>query len=690
MLRYGLLGPLEVRSDGGLVRLASNRQRLLLSVLLLAPNRTVPAERLVEELWGDSLPSDPGAALRTQVSRLRRALGPAAAALDTADGGYRISLERGELDLTRFEDLLADVPGADGDDAVRLLDEALGLWRGPALAEFSDRPFAQPEAVRLEELRLAAIEQRSEVLLTLGRPGPATASLEALLAEHPGRERARGLLMEALYHDGRHTDALAVYQSWRRHLAEELGLDPSPALQRLEREILQHTLASRQPDHPAPGQPSLPVPVSSFVGREADVASVGELLGKVRLLTLWGPGGVGKTRLALEAVATVLDRYPHGVRFCDLVAVRSPGAVLRAIATTVGLKERALRSLGDQLVEHLADRRMLLVLDNCEHVAEAVATVAQRVVRETRRVDVLATSRERLGVDGEQLLAVAPLRATGPDPPAVRLFVDRARAAVGVAPEDEDTVSRICARLDGLPLAIELAAACLRGLTVAEVHRSLDQRFRVLTMGSRTDSRHRSLRAVVDWSYGQLAPAERRVFERLAVFAGRFDLGAAAVVAGEGSTGEEVAEAVLGLVDRSLVSAHRGADTTKYSLLDTLGSYGLERLAEQDALDAARDRHARWAVELAGRAAEGLAGSDEARSVAALRSSLDELRAAHAWLVGTDPELSLRLSADLHWYALWRVESEVFRWAEVAAAAAAGSRSPLFPPTLASAAMGAA
>ena len=695
VLRYGLLGPVEVRTEAGVVRPRSRSQRLVLAVLLVDANRVVPAERLVEELWGDDLPDDPAGALRTQVSRLRRALGPAAADLITEEGGYRLRVERGALDAARFEDLVAEAAKGDGDDAVHLLDEALDLWRGAAVAEFADRPFAQPEAVRLEELRLAARERRAEALLSLGRAGEAAASLEALVAEHPRRERARGLLMEALYHLGRQADALDVYQSWRLHLGDELGLEPSPHLQRIEREILQHTLGAGGGGRAISERTRrLPLPVTSFVGREADLAAVSALLPQARLVTLWGPGGVGKTRLALEVVARVGDRYPDGVRFCDLAAVGRPGAVARAVATAVGLEERALRSLEDQLVEHLAHRHLLLVLDNCEHVVEAAAAVAGRLVRETGRVDVVSTSRERLCVDGEHLWPVAPLRATGADAPAVQLFVDRAGAVVPTVANEErhrSAISDICTRLDGLPLAIELAAGRLPGLTVPELARSLDQRFRLLTPGHGAHRRHRSLRAVVDWSYEQLPPVEQQVFQRLAVFAGRFDLDAArAVAVGDGVDEEEIAPAVLRLVDRSLLSPHREGDQTRYSLLETLRGYGLERLRERGQLDDARDRHARWAVELAERAARGLRGPDEAEWALTLRRSTDELRAAHGWLVGTTPELSLRLAAELHWYALWRVESEVFRWAEIAASAAAGTRSPSFPEALASAAIGAA
>ena len=694
---YGLLGPVDVRVDGCPVPLPGTRQQLLLAVLLVDANRVVPASRLIEELWGADPPANPHGALRTQVSRLRRTLGPAGGDLATLAGGYRLTATRDQFDVTRFEDALAEAAHASGEAALQLLDEALALWRGPAVGQFADRPFALATAARLEEIRVVAVERRAQLLLAAGRAGEAVASLQPLLADHPAREQARGLFMQALYRAGRHTEALSAFGSWRQYLSEELGLDPSPDLQRIQQDILRHAAGPPNPRSEAGHQlPVLPVPVTSFIGREEDLAGVSGLLTQARLLTLHGPGGVGKTRLALEAAAQAGGAYQDGVCFCDLAAVTEAHAVLLALATATGLSERAFQPLDDQLVRHLAGRQLLLILDNCEHVAQAVADLADRLLKQTRQVTVLATSRERLEVDGEHVWQVRPLPADGPAAPASRLFLDRARAADPAAARNPDmaAVAAVCADLDGLPLAIELAAARLPGTTVTELARNLGDRFGLLTVGRRADSRHHSLRAVVDWSYEQLTAEQQELFRQLAVFQGSFDAAAAnavaanAVAAGSGDPAS-VTRLLLHLVDRCLVTAELDHSSTRYRLLETLRSYGLERLAEHGQLAAAHARHARWAAHLVAQAERGLRGADEANWARNLDRQVGDLRAARDWLADHDPGRALQMAAQLHWYALWRCHSEVFRWAEASTAAAAGSCSPWYPEALASAAFGA-
>lgn len=661
MLRYRLLGPLEVADDDRPIAVPSPQQRLLLAMLLVEAGRTVHAGALIDALWGERLPGDPSAALRTQVSRLRRRLGSRAGDLITDEVGYRLVVGDGCLDTQKFERLLAD-------DRV---DDALALWRGPALGEFADRDFAAAAAARLDERRLGARERRAANAITEGCAHDAIADLEPLVAEHPERERARELLMEALYRAGRQTDALAVFETWRRDLAGR-GLEPGPALAQLERRILQHQF-------PATGR-SFPVPASTFVGREHEIGTIAITLRTARIVTLCGPGGVGKTRLGLEVARRLSDQYPDGVRFCDLSALRRPGQVARAVAASVGVSDAVPRpgdQLVDQLVDRLTERRVLLVIDNCEHLLHAIASVVDRIVGHTDGITVLATSRERLGLHGEIVHPLEPLDATA----ASELFIDRARGVDPTFALDEPSVSQICARLDRLPLAIELAAACMQATTAPELVAALDEPLGLLTLGSRTTARHASLAAVIDWSYELLSVEERAALDRFAVFAGRVDSDAATTV-----TGAPLG-VLLHLVDRSLLTASR-ADVTRYSMLGTLRDYALARLDERAELDAVRNDHAVWAVDLAERAAVHLAGPDEPQWAARVARHLDEFRAAHVWLVGHDPEGALRLSAALHHWAFWRGRSEVFRMAEVAAATAS-TTSPLWLDVMSSAAVGA-
>ncbi|MDQ3311561.1 MAG: AAA family ATPase [Actinomycetota bacterium] len=693
--RFRILGPVEMLDGAETVRVRSRLQRLLLTILLLEADCTVPADRLIEEMWGDQLPDDPAGALRTQVSRLRRGL-PTAARLVTEPRHYRLIVDTDDIDVWRFEQLVTAADHRSGDDALRLLDDALALWRGRPLDEFVDRPFAQVEQRRLGELHGAAREQRLPLLLAAGLVAQAVASAEALLADEPEREHARALLMEALYRLGRATDALDVYQSWRRELGEH-GLEPSPALRDVEARILRHTIDGDADTATAGRDPiperRVPQPVSSFIGRDTDLLGVADLLDTARLVTLWGAGGVGKTRLALEVAAAVADRYRDAVHVCDLTALTAGSDVARVIANSVGVQERSGRRLEAQLVDRLGGCRLLLILDNCEHVLDATASITQRLVRSTSSVDVLATSRERLGVDGEHLWEVVPLDADGPDSPAVALFVDRARAtnpSFHPSAEDREVIADVCRRLDGLPLAVELGAARVRGLSLRELLGVLDVRPDVLRGGAGTPRRHRSLRAVIDWSYSLLTPVEQRVFDWLAVFRGPFGLDAArAVVSDHDLDSEDVALAVLGLLDRALLVERAEEPTRRYSMLDTVRRYGIEHLEVERRLDRAAERHARWILAQTERAARGLGGPDEAAWATTIEDSLDELRAAHRWLVGHDVDGSLRLIAALRPYALWRGHSEMFRWAEVAAAAASGTGSPLLPEALLAASTGA-
>ena len=609
--------------------------------------------------------------------------------LATLEGGYRLTVPRGGLDVCRFEDALAEAARADGEPALRLLDEAVGLCRGPALGELADRPFALATAARLKELRVAAAERQAELQLSLGRAEEAVAALGALLAEHPEREQARGLLMQALYRTGRQTEALATIRSWRRHLATELGLDPSPALQAIEQDILRHTAGT--PDTRGAAAPALPLPVTSFVGRDEELVAVTARLGQARLVTLHGPGGVGKTRLAVEVAERTGGSLPGRSLFLrpgrgDRATRRGPGRGHRGRAQRARVpapRRSARRAPGRQA--------LLLVLDNCEHVAQAAAVLAERLLKQTRGVTLLATSRERLEVDGEHVWQVRPLPVGGHDAPGRSAVPGPGpRGRPGRRPAGPGhRRGRRALRQPGRPAAGHRTGrrAAARdhgqraGREPAGQVRAADRRT--------ARRRHRSLRAVVDWSYEQLSAGQQDLFGQLAVFHGSFDAAAARAVADGPGDPAAVTRLLLHLADRSLVTAELDGDTTRYRLLETLRGYGLERLAERGQLDAARARHARWAADLVAQAERGLRGADEASWAGTLERYFGDLRAAHGWLCGQDPELGLRMSAQLHWYALWRCHSEVYRWADASAAAAAGSRSPFYPEALASASFGA-
>jgi predicted ATPase/DNA-binding SARP family transcriptional activator len=686
LVRYRVLGPVQLCDADGPVRLGSEQQRVLLAQLLVDAGRPVAADRLADELWGAELPTEPRVALRTQVSRLRRRLAPDA--LVTEDQGYRLRVGESELDAALYEDLVARADVAPAGAAVALLDDALALWRGAAYADFAHRDFARPDAIRLDELRVAARVRRGELLVDLEREGEAIADLEALLADDPEREGVRALLMRTLYRAGRHTDALRTYQEWRAFLADELGVEPSPELRALEQQILDHDVA---PARVRTEVIAPPQPVTSFVGRREELQVVDSALSEHRLVALVGPGGVGKTRLAIEAARRVAARYPHGVVFCDLSTVARGADVVHVVANALGVEERAARSLEAQLAAHLRTRRCLLLVDNCEHVVSATARLLSRLVQHTTAVDVLATSREPLAVAGERRIAVEPLATEGADSVAAALFADRARSvdAAFTTSGDIGSVQTICRRLDGLPLAIELAAARVRSLSLVELAAGLEQRFDLLTGARDEDERHQSLHSAIDWSYALLSPEEQAVFARLSVFASWFDLDAARGVAGDIVGQERVVAVLTRLVDCSLVVARRVGDRSQYSLLDSMRSSGVATLAASGDLDGARDRHAAWVVHLAQEVAARLAGPEEGEWADTITRHFAEARAAHEWLVGRDVERAMQLVAALRPYALWRRNTEIGAWADVTASVAAGEPHPLLPAVLLSAFVGA-
>lgn len=707
----GVLGPLQVEVGGQRVALGSAQQRRLLVALLISARAVVSTDRLIATLWGDEPPATALGILRTYVSRLRSALRADGDRLLTQPPGYLLQLDPEQTDAGRFERLLVDARGAAVDRpaaALTCLDEALGLWRGPAFAEFADSDPVRPEAARLEGLRLVAVEERFDARLALGAHAELIPEIEAFAGQHSLRERPRAQLMLALYRCGRQAEALAAYQLFRTVLDEELGLEPSASLRALEGDVLRQSpeLDWRPPPpedaqttpsdhHEGPhvrrrATDDLPAEITSLVGREADTAAVLALLASSRLVTLTGAGGVGKSRLALRVARLAAEGYPDGVHWCELAPVSQPGAVGHALATAAGARQREHNTISDALVSSFGAAWLLLVVDNCEHVLVAVRPLLLTILDGCPGVTVMATSRARLDLPGEHIWSVGPLavpEASAVAPwsetaAAVQLFLDRARAVrPGLEADADETaeIGEVCRRLDGLPLAIELAAARMGSMNAADISKRLDDRFRLLAGGGQGETRHRALGAVVDWSYGLLSRVERRLFERLSVFAGGFTLMAIeGVCAGDGIADDEVVDVLGRLVDSSMVTVGPTGGEVRYALLETLRQYGRERLDGKSALALAA-AHVRYYAAVAEAAAAQVRGRQEKDGVAVLDRELANLRAAHVFAVSSgDPDLALRLSAALFHYALWRLQGEPFRWAENALEVPRAIRHPLF------------
>ncbi|MFB0631470.1 BTAD domain-containing putative transcriptional regulator [Streptomyces sp. AB3(2024)] len=671
-MRYLILGTTEARDETGApLPLGGARLRALLAALALRAGgpAAAPVADLVDEVWGDDPPQDAPAALQALVSRLRRALGSRDSVRADPAGGYRLAAAREDVDLHRFTRLAAlgaeklAAPAADPAAAEATLREALSLWRGPALADLPE-PARTSLAAATEARRTCAARDRVEADLHSGATAPAALlpEIEALIHEHPYDEELRAQQLRALRAAGRPADALAAYERTRRDLAEDLGTDPGPRLRALHAELLQ-----APPPPPPPPQPrgNLRHRLTSFVGREPELASLAGDLARSRLVTLTGPGGSGKTRLAEHAAAD----QPDSGWLVELARLDHPAAVPGAVLSALGLRESNLVARekattadpADLLVEHCAHRSLLLVFDNCEHVIGAAAELAERLLTHCPGVRILATSREPLGVPGEFLRPLEPL----PPAPAHRLFAERAASArPGFTPADDPAaVAEICARLDGLPLAIELAAARLRLLTPRQIADRLDDRFRLLTGGARTLlPRQQTLRAVVDWSWDLLDASERAVLTRLSVFAGGCDLAAAEAVCADadGTDGTlDVADVLGSLVDKSLVLAEPDGDETapgmRYRMLETIHEYAAERAAADPAgLRAAAHRHAAHYLAFVERAEPLMRSQAQLPWIRRVETELDNLRTAlDTTLADTPartPDTAQRIALALGWF----------------------------------------
>ncbi len=648
-----VLGPFELLVDGSVVPVRAAGERALLARLATAPGRIVGADSLIDDLWQGELPADPRNALQLRVSKLRKLVG---AVLVTEPFGYRLEIGEEDVDAGRFRRLVRE----------RRYEDALSLWRGAPYAEFSDQGWADAEAGQLIELRASADDEWAEQRLDAGESAALVPELVARVAADPFRERPRGQLMHALYRSGRTADALASYQDYRRRLRDELGLSPSVTLRHLEEAILRED-PSLDFRLPAPeSMVNLPAALVRLIGREAELRSVPELFDHSRLVTFVGPGGAGKTSLAIAAAGQIANRFRHGVWFVPLAQLRDPSHLPAAVADALGLSDPDARSVSRVVSLWLATHNALLVVDNCEHLIDECAQYLREVLGAAAGVSVLATSREPLGIPGEVQLRVPPLATDD----AVLLFCERARAVRPDYSIDgvEDRVREIAVGLDGMPLAIELAAARVNTMTVAEISARLDDRFALLTSGPRTaHERHRSLRAVVDWSYDLLGELERQLLRRLAVFRGGWTLEAAAACVD--MTADDVMDPLSALVDRSLVVTDDG----RFRSLETIRAYAEARLVESGEYEQARERHALYYTALAERAEPELRGGAQGAWLARLRAEDANLRLAGDWArehADDHPDVAFRLAGSLGWY--WYVGRQMEGRAQIRMTLAAG------------------
>ncbi|MBP2321332.1 putative ATPase/DNA-binding SARP family transcriptional activator [Kibdelosporangium banguiense] len=668
-MRVAVLGPLSLRDGADReIEVGGPRLRMLLVRLALEAGRVVPSESLINSLWGEQPPSDATNALQTLVSRLRRA--GIAKLLESHAVGYSLAVT--DVDAHTFERLAAEgsrlLKAGQTTEAAEVLREALGLWRGPALVDVAEAPFAAPAVARLAELRLTAIEDRIEADISRGHESGVIVELYALTREHPLRERLAALLIRALHHAGRQADALAAYETARQNLAGELGVDPGPELQEVHLTVLR----AKSAEVPGGGT-RLPAQLTSFVGRQRELSELSGLLMADRLVTLIGPGGAGKTRLATEAAT----RMPGRVWFVPLAGLREAVDVPVALAAALGIGDSPIPEAAHvwphrhpdvtkRLLDALANRADLVILDNCEHVISAAAHLADTLLAGCPRLRILATSRESLAITGETLLQVGPLELpdehTSPEQAithaAVRLLVDRAasvRPGFTVDTSNFHDVVSICHQLDGLPLALELAAARLRSMTVSQVAERLDDRFRLLSGGSRTSlPRHQTLGAVVEWSWGLLTDFERILATRLSVFAGAATLDAiTAVCTGDDLSPNDVLYVLASLVEKSFVEAQEGADgPPRYRMLQTVRAFAGERLTDADAV---RAKLAAYYLTLVEEMDSGLRGHEQLKCLAVVDAERDNIVAAVRVAVDKgDADTSYRIVAGWVWYWLLR------------------------------------
>jgi predicted ATPase/DNA-binding SARP family transcriptional activator len=675
-----MLGSFEVQvGDGIAVEVPGARLRALLAALALEPGRVVPRARLVDWIWGEHSPADAVNALQVLVSRLRKVLPDGL--VEAKSGGYRLTIDPEAVDVSRFERLVAQARAAEDPVRVDLLRSALGLWRGTALEGIAlhDSKAFDAAVTGLGERYLAVLGDRVDAEVRLGRGADLVSELTDVVARYPLREGFVAALMRALGEAGRGAEALTVYQQLSERLADELGVDPSAELSALHTALLRGEIGGRAENR----KTNLRAELTTFVGRQDDVAAVADLATRHRLVTLTGAGGSGKTRMGTETARTMLAGLPDGAWLVELASLQAGDELAQATLTAIGLRDQSLiggasgEDAMDRLIAAVRERVMLLVLDNCEHMVEAASEFAERLLGQCPRLRIVATSREPLGITGEALWQVEPLAlpAEGVGPaeagssPAVRLLRDRADAVRRDIGSDEHTVSamaRVCRALDGMPLAIELAAARLRTMSVDQLADRLDDRFLLLTGGSRTAlARHKTLRAVVDWSWDLLSEAERDLLRRLSVFSGGVSLEAAERLCAEGGPALDLLTA---LTEKSLLLSY-GEGAPRYRMLNTIREYAAQRLAEAGDAQPARRAHLAYVTELAETADPHLRRAEQLEWLARLEAEHDNIGAALRGAIAEGwAQEAMRLVAAVGWY--WFLSGHRAEGAELGIAAA--------------------
>jgi predicted ATPase/DNA-binding SARP family transcriptional activator len=667
-MQFEVIGEPRVLRAGAPIPLGGRIVQRLLAALLVDAPGVVEQDTLVERLWGDEPPATATAALHVHVSHLRQALEPdlrsgASSAIRTTGDGYALEIDRAWIDAEQFESLVhdaEDLAGVEPERALGHVESARALWRGRPWGALADETWLRSDVTRIEELRRRADELWGDVQLALGRHELIVDSLARAVEAEPLREHRWEQLMLASYRCGRQADALRAFQDARHTLTEELGIEPSPALRALEQALLDQDPSIAAPPRSPPERPrhNLPAALTSLVGRENDLRATRKVVDASRLVTLTGVGGVGKTRLAVQSAADLVPQFDDGAWLVELAPTSDPSLVPGRVAATLGLRERGGQSVTDVITDYLADRSLLLVVDNCEHVIDATARLVDTLLNAAPHLHVLCTSREPLGPPYEQVFRVPVLEVPAPSDDtdtdrlagsaAVQLFLERAcavTASFGLTAENQADVAELCRRLDGIPLALELAAVRVDSMTPAEIVQHLEHRFQLLGGDRKQAGRHQTLRGTIDWSHQLLETIEQTLFSRLSVFAGGWTITTARCVAtGNGLDEPTVLDGLAGLVRKSMVVAEGEAKTTRYRMLESLRRYAQERLANSGEEVAVRTRHAEHFTSLVESLADDVRGPRQDAAYGTLLTELDNVRAAFDWhLAAGDAVTALRL-----------------------------------------------